>query len=98
MIVNSAAELQRILSTCHRIALVGSTHDPTKPAHGIFRYLMGAGYDMVPVNPDADEVFGLPCVASVGDVTPTPDIVNVFRRPHALPSIVDDAIAVGAPV
>ena len=41
---------ERILRS-HRVwAIVGSSSDPTRPSHGVSRYLIGQGYEIAPVS------------------------------------------------
>jgi predicted CoA-binding protein len=58
-----------------------------------------AGYRIIPINPTTtgQMVHGEPCRASLRDVLDTVDLVNVFRRTDAVPEVVEEAIAAGAP-
>jgi predicted CoA-binding protein len=65
----------------------------------VIRDLVTLGYEIVPVNPSAEEVQGLPCypdlrtaVVATGPV----DIVDVFRRAEACPPHAREAVAVQA--
>ncbi|MDX6449236.1 MAG: uncharacterized protein QOD08_1699 [Gaiellaceae bacterium] len=61
------------------------------------RYLLGAGYRVIPVRPrDCDEVLGVPCVASLAEVDEPIDLVDVFRRSEYTPDVAREAVAVGA--
>ncbi len=58
--------------------------------------MLAHGYDIVGVNPTADEVLGLPCYPSL-DAVPGPiELVNVFRNSPAVPEAAAGAVAVGA--
>jgi uncharacterized protein len=91
--------LRGILTGAKTIAVVGASNEPWRPSFGIMRYLQRAGYRIVPVNPFLSEqtVHGEQFRASLRDVTEPIDLVNVFRRPEAIPEVVEDAIAAGAP-
>ena len=92
------AELRDLFAKTRRIAVVGFSDDPRRPASWIARYLADAGYEVVGVNPTlgVPSVGEVPVVASLRDV-PTPiDLVDVFRRPDQVMPIVEDAIASGA--
>jgi uncharacterized protein len=79
------------------IALVGASPRPERPSHGVMRYLLGAGYRVIPVRPgDCDEVLGIPCVASLVEIDEPIDLVDVFRRPEYTPEVAREAVAVGA--
>jgi predicted CoA-binding protein len=95
-----ADTLRSILAGAKTIAVVGASNEPWRPSFGIMRYLQRAGYRIIPVNPHlaGQSVHGEPFRASLRNVLEPIDIVNVFRRPDAVESVVDDAIAAGAPV
>ena len=79
------------------IALVGASPRPERPSHGVMRYLLAAGYRVVPVRPrDCDEILGVPCVASLAEIDEPIDLVDVFRRSEQTPDVARDAVAVGA--
>jgi predicted CoA-binding protein len=89
------------LRSARRIAIVGASPSPARPSNGVMRTLLSAGYDCVPVNPNASEVLGRPCFGSVQaavEATGPVDIVDVFRRPAATPEVAHAAVAVGAKV
>ena len=89
------------LRDARRIAVVGASPNPVRPSNGVMRTLLAAGYDCVPVNPNANEVLGRPCFATVQaavEATGPVDIVDVFRRPSATPEVAEAAVAVGARV
>jgi uncharacterized protein len=93
------AGIRDLLTTAKRIAIVGASPDPTRPSSGVLRDLRGAGYDVVPVNPNADLVEGEPCYPSIAaavEATGPVDIVDVFRRAEACVPHAREAVAVGA--
>ena len=94
----SDVELRRILADTRTIAMVGASSDPAKPSHGIMKYLLDAGYHVIPVNPKETEVLGQRAVASLRDITEPVDVVDVFRKSEDTPAIADDADAMGAKV
>jgi len=92
MPVTSEAELREILEL-DRVAVVGCSTTPGKDAHEIPNYLVEQGYDVVPVNPFADEIFGRECYDSLADVPGAVDIVDVFRPSEEVGDIVEAALA-----
>ncbi len=54
---------------------------------------------MVPVNPRLSEVLGEKAYPSLSEAAKAEqiDIVDVFRRPDAVPAIVDEVLALGIP-
>jgi predicted CoA-binding protein len=93
------AGIEDVLRTSRRIAVIGASSKPHRASNDIFRYLLAAGYDVVPVHPNEREVEGVTChrtleeaVAETGPV----DIVDVFRRAEFCPAHAREAVAVGA--
>lgn len=89
--------IDRILERTHRIAVVGLSDQPHRTSHQVATALLDAGFEIVPVNPNVDEVFGIPAVASLDRVPGQVDLVNVFRREEYLEEVARDAAAIGAP-
>ena len=75
------------------VAVVGCSSNPRKDAHRIPRYLLERGYEIVPVNPTAEEIFGRQAYDSLSDVEEVVDLVNVFRPSEEVAGIVEEAIA-----
>ena len=94
----TTAEIADILRTCHTIAVVGLSDKPERDSYGVAAYMQSQGYRIIPVNPAVAQVLGEKSYARLQDVPEKIDLVDVFRRPDAVPEIVDAAIAVGAKV
>jgi len=90
------AELIRRMVRAQRIAVVGLSDDPSRPSYGVARYLLSAGKEIVPVNPNHATVMGLTCYARLEDVPGPIDLVDVFRRPQYCAEVARSAIAMGA--
>lgn len=75
------------------IAVVGCSATPGKDAHEIPKYLQSQGYEIIPVNPNADVVLGQPAYDSLSEVEERIDIVDVFRPSPEVAGIVDEALA-----
>ncbi|WP_138933612.1 CoA-binding protein [Roseovarius arcticus] len=84
-----------ILQRTRRIALVGASANPARPSHGVMRFLLNAGYDVVPVNPGlaGQTLLGQKVAASLADIDGDIDMIDIFRRPEHVPAIVDEALA-----
>ena len=91
-----ARDAADILREAHTIAIVGASPDPTRPSHTVMRYLLGAGYRCIPVNPDCDEVLGVPAVSALAELDERIDLVDVFRRPQFCPVHAREAVDTGA--
>lgn len=92
MPVQADAEVQEILGK-RTVAVVGCSATPGKDAHEIPKYLQRQGYEIIPVNPNADEVLGLSAYDSLMEVEERIDIVDVFRPSPEVAGIVDQVLA-----
>jgi len=95
-----ALESERIadlLRNSKTIAVVGLTDSPIRPSFGVSSYMQSQGYRIIPVNPNVTESLGEKAYASLLDVPEKIDIVNIFRRPQAVPEVVDQAIQLKVP-
>jgi len=88
--------IRRILKDSKTIAIVGLSPKQHRPSHQVARYLMEAGYAIIPVNPGQETILGLPCYPNLRAIPISVDLVDIFRRPEAVLPIVEDAIAIGA--
>jgi predicted CoA-binding protein len=91
MPVESDAELREILAL-ERIAVVGCSSTPGKAAHDVPRYLHEHGYEVIPVNPYAETIFGREASDSLAEVAETVDLVDVFRPSEEVAGVVDQAL------
>ena len=90
------ATIRKVLRESKTIAVVGLSPKPNRPSHQVARYLMEAGYTIIPVNPGQDIILGQTCYSNLRDI-PTPvDMVDIFRRQEEVVPIVEDAIGIGA--
>jgi len=92
MPVESDAELRAILRA-ETVAVVGSSSTPGKDAHEIPKYLQEQGYEVLPVNPHADDVLGRPAYDSLAEVEEDVDVVDVFRPSDEVAGIVDEVLS-----
>jgi hypothetical protein len=96
MLLDDLPAIKKQLDTAKTIAVVGLSPKHCRPSNMVARYLIEAGYTVIPVNPGQTEILGLPCYPNLAAI-PTPvDIVNIFRRSEEVPPIVAEAIAIGA--
>ena len=98
----TARERQFILNRSRSVAVVGASSSLARASYFVLTYLLSSStdYEVFPVNPRSagSEILGRRVYPSLADLPVTPDIVDVFRRSEDLPSVADEAIAVGAPV
>lgn len=96
----SDAQIKQILENAKTIAVVGLTSSPLRPSHGVSAYMQQNGYRIIPVNPTITDALGEKSYPSLRDIPKDIkiDIVDVFRRPDAVPGVVDEVIELGLPV
>lgn len=86
------ADLKPILESAKTIAVVGCSAREVRTSHKIARYLQDAGYRMIPVNPNYEEVHGEQCYPNVQSVPEAIDIVDIFRAPQYTAEMVRDVL------
>ncbi len=85
-------EISDILKQYKTVAVIGMSKNPEKDAYRIPEYLMKNGYQVIPVNPSADEILGQKSYKRLVDVPGNIDIVDVFRPSDDVPNYVQDVI------
>ncbi|HZT48636.1 MAG TPA: CoA-binding protein [Hyphomicrobiaceae bacterium] len=83
-----------ILAAARTIAMVGASATTNRPSYFAMKYLLGKGYRVVPVNPGlaGKEILGQRVYASLAEVPPPVDIVDIFRGSEAALEITREAI------
>ena len=74
------------------IAVVGMSRDPVKAAHFVPKYMIERGYNIIPVNPSANEILGKRTYAKVSDIKSQVDMIDVFRPSEDVYSVVEDSV------
>lgn len=95
-IYQEEATIQRLVRSARVIAVVGLSANPRRPSNEVARYLQRQGLRIVPVNPNITEALGERSYLSLRDIPFPVDVVDVFRRPAAVPGVAEDAVAIGA--
>ncbi|MDH6180249.1 putative CoA-binding protein [Microbacteriaceae bacterium SG_E_30_P1] len=93
----TAKERLGILRAAKSIAIVGASPNPARSSYFVGTYLLqSSDYDVYFVNPNADEILGHKAYPDLASLPVVPDIVDVFRKASDIPSVMDDALAIGA--
>lgn len=75
---------------------MGLSRDPTKDSYRVAQYLKTHGFQIIPVNPTAEEILEEKCYKSLLDVPvniqKTIEIVDIFRPSNEVSQIVEQAI------
>jgi hypothetical protein len=97
--MNETETMRAMLATAKIIAVVGLSDNAGKASHGVSRIMQRCGYRVVGVNPAHEgKILGEPCYPTLAALVAAegkPDIVNVFRLPRYIPTIVDEMIDLG---
>ncbi|MDT8068072.1 MAG: CoA-binding protein [Terriglobia bacterium] len=95
----SDQRIRQILQDAKTIAVVGMANSPLRPSYGVAEYMQRQGYRIIPVNPTIEQSLGEKSYRSLRDIPSDIkiDIVDVFRRPDAVPDLVDTVIALKLP-
>lgn len=96
IITDDPEAIRRVLIGSKTIAVVGCSPKPDRDSHQIAALLIERGYDVIPVNPAAQEILGRTCYPDLASIPKKVDIVDVFRASEHIPPIADDAIAAKA--
>ena len=87
----SDAEIKNFL-TLKKVAVIGMSRTESKAAHFVPRYLSENGFDIIPINPNSNEILNKKCYNKITDVDGEVDIVDVFRPSEDVLSFVKEAI------
>lgn len=85
-----------VLRSARTVAIVGLSPDELRASNFIGFYLRRHGYRVIPVNPKEKRIFGETSYPSLARIDVPVDVVDVFRRPEAVPDIAREAVAIGA--
>lgn len=84
-----------ILRRAKRIALVGASDNPSRASHGVMKFLLAKGHEVIPVNPQlaGKDILGQRVAASLADVEGPIEMVDIFRNSADALGVVREAIA-----
>lgn len=88
--------LRRILTNTRVIGLVGLSNKPARASYRVAAFLDAKGYRVIGVNPGlaGQKMFGETVVASVAELPPETDMIDLFRNSDAVGPIVAEALDV----
>ena len=91
----SDAYIAGILAEARTIAMVGASATANRPSSFAMKYLLGKGYQVIPINPGlaGGEIQRRRVYAALSEVPGPVDIVDIFRNPAAAHEVVREAIA-----
>src|SRR5476651_1532206 len=86
--------IRGILNTVKTIAMVGISPKENRPSYFAFKYLLGRGYRMIPVNPGhaGKDILGQKVYGKLTDIPEPVDMVDIFRASQFVMPIVQEAL------
>lgn len=90
--------VKEVLRSARTIAVVGFSPKENRPSNMVGRYLIEAGFHVIPVNPGHGEICGLKCYPDLASIPEPVDVVDIFRRSEEVLPVVAEAIAIKAKV
>jgi predicted CoA-binding protein len=88
---------REILAEAKVIAVVGASREAWKPSHSVPLQMIRHGWRIIPVNPFAEDIFGLPTFKTLADIGEPVDLVDIFRPAADAVDVVRQAVAIKAP-
>jgi len=88
---HSDAEIKNFL-TLKKVAVIGMSRTESKAAHFVPKYLSENGFDIIPINPNSNEILNKKCYKEITEVDGEIDIVDVFRPSEDVLPFVKEAI------
>jgi len=86
------ASLREIFES-RSVAVVGASKDPSKAGHQVVRTLLAVGYlgKVYPVNPNENEILGLPCYSSIAKIKEPLDLIVICLPGKAVITVMEEA-------
>ncbi|HDS01827.1 MAG TPA: CoA-binding protein [candidate division Zixibacteria bacterium] len=81
-----------------RIAFAGVSSSEKDFSRILMNDLVKRGYEIVPVNPNIDEIGGMKSYASVKEIEPPVEAVLIMTKPEAAVNILQDSIEANIPL
>jgi len=88
---HSDEEIKEIFSL-KNVAVVGMSKNKEKAAHYVPKYLSDNGFNIIPVNPTADQILDKKSYHSLDEIDQEIDIVDVFRPSDQVLPLIQEAI------
>ena len=90
------SHFKKLFESTKTIAGVGLSNNPERASYRVSAYMLSQGYQIIPVNPFADEILGQKVFAQLSEIPFKIDLVNVFRTAQDCPAITQESVAIGA--
>lgn len=84
--------IRNILDSYKTIAMVGLSGNWYRPSFFAAKYLLEHGFQVIPVNPNYQEILGQKCYPDLASIPQQVDIVDLFQRSDQVLQFVQPAI------
>lgn len=88
-------EFKEIFENTKTIAIIGCSPDETKASNKVAKYLLEKGFKIFPVYPKEEFILGQKVYRSLLDIEEKVDLVDIFRKPEIIATVVDESIQRG---
>ena len=92
MLLLDEKKLAPLLNEVKVIAVIGAVDKPGRPVDRVGRYLIDAGFKVIPVHPKRENVWGLKTYKSILDIPEAIDLIDLFRAANFCPSHADECL------
>ena len=92
---NAIKKTKKLLKNSKTIAIVGISRNVNSDSNICGQYLKNQGYKIIPINPYAKTILGIPAIKSLENIKEKVDIVDVFRPSIEAEEITKKAIKIG---
>lgn len=80
--------IKKFLEKRNVFAVVGASKNSGKYGHQVYKDLKEVGYEVYPVNSNADEILGEKCYPDIASLPTKPDVVNTVVPPKVTEEVV----------
>jgi len=89
--------IENILKTAKNIAIIGLSDKPDRPSYQVAQYFISQDFNVIPVNPTIESVFGLKSYPSFSSIPSEIkiNIVDIFRKSEEVLDIVKEVVKSG---
>ena len=91
-----SADIEKVLTQYRTVAIVGASPNPERPSYRVANFLKGEGYHIIPITPKADTILDETAYPDLTSVPVAVEVVDIFRRPEEVLSVVEEAIRIRA--
>lgn len=86
--------IKEIIKSTKTIAIIGLSSSKNRTSYRIGKYLMDEGFNIIPVNPNEDSVFGLKSYPKISDIPKDVeiDMIDIFRNRRYTADMVEEIV------